>query len=206
MKTAKIITLILLLSCNLLFSISSEALYQKIAGTYGSLSSFQAVIKQDNYFAQLNKSISYEGNIYFTKGKMVIRYNKPYFQRLSVSGGMVELYDSQSKTMFRSKMRPEFGKMNPVEILQLYWKKSTVNIQQGKGNQFNVFLKPFDDPVIVSISAIVNSDSGIVQSLTWTNRNNDKVTYNFSSIKTNAKIPASVWQYTYPKDVQVVEQ
>ncbi len=206
MKTAKIITLILLLSCNLLFSISSEALYQKIAGTYGSLSSFQAVIKQDNYFAQLNKSISYEGNIYFTKGKMVIRYNKPYFQRLSVSGGMVELYDSQSKTMFRSKMRPEFGKMNPVEILQLYWKKSTVNIQQGKGNQVNVFLKPFDDPVIVSISAIVNSDSGIVQSLTWTNRNNDKVTYNFSHIKTNAKIPASVWQYTYPKDVQVVEQ
>ena len=206
MKTAKIITLILLLSCNLLFSISSEALYQKIAGTYGSLSSFQAVIKQDNYFAQLNKSISYEGNIYFTKGKMVIRYNKPYFQRLSVSGGMVELYDSQSKTMFRSKMRPEFGKMNPVEILQLYWKKSTVNIQQGKGNQVNVFLKPCDDPVIVSISAIVNSDSGIVQSLTWTNRNNDKVTYNFSHIKTNAKIPPSVWQYTYPKDVQVVEQ
>lgn len=206
MKTAKIITLILLLSCNLLFSISSEALYQKIAGTYGSLSSFQAVIKQDNYFAQLNKSISYEGNIYFTKGKMVIRYNKPYFQRLSVSGGMVELYDSQSKTMFRSKMRPEFGKMNPVEILQLYWKKSTVNIQQGKGNQVNVFLKPFDDPVIVSISARVNSESGIVQSLTWTNRNNDKVTYNFSHIKTNAKIPASVWQYTYPKDVQVVEQ
>jgi outer membrane lipoprotein-sorting protein len=206
MKTAKIITLILLLCCNFLFGISSEALYQKIAKTYGSLSSFQAVIKQDNYFAQLDKSITYHGNIYFTKGRMVIRYNKPYFQRLSVSGGIVELYDSQSNTLFRSKMRPEFGKMNPVEILQLYWKKSTVNIQQGKGNLVNVFLKPFDDPVIVSISAVVNSESGIVQSLTWTNRNNDKVTYNFSSIKTNAKIPASVWQYTYPKDVQVVEQ
>ncbi|MDD3606088.1 MAG: outer membrane lipoprotein carrier protein LolA [Candidatus Cloacimonas acidaminovorans] len=206
MKTAKIITLILLLCCNFLFGISSEALYQKIAKTYGSLSSFQAVIKQDNYFAQLDKSITYHGNIYFTKGRMVIRFNKPYFQRLSVSGGIVELYDSQSNTLFRSKMRPEFGKMNPVEILQLYWKKSTVNIQQGKGNLVNVFLKPFDDPVIVSISAVVNSESGIVQSLTWTNRNNDKVTYNFSSIKTNAKIPASVWQYTYPKDVQVVEQ
>ena len=206
MKTAKIITLILLLCCNFLFGISSEALYQKIAKTYGSLSSFQAVIKQDNYFAQLDKSITYHGNIYFTKGRMVIRFNKPYFQRLSVSGGIVELYDSQSNTVFRSKMRPEFGKMNPVEILQLYWKKSTVNIQQGKGNLVNVFLKPFDDPVIVSISAVVNSESGIVQSLTWTNRNNDKVTYNFSSIKTNAKIPDSVWQYTYPKDVQVVEQ
>ena len=206
MKTAKIITLILLLCCNFLFGISSEALYQKIAKTYGSLSSFQAVIKQDNYFAQLDKSISYNGNIYFTKGRMVIRYNKPYFQRLIVSGGIVELYDSQSNTVFRSKMRPEFGKMNPVEILQLYWKKSTVNIQQGKGNLVNVFLKPFDDPVIVSISAVVNSESGIVQSLTWTNRNNDKVTYNFSHIKTNAKIPPSVWQYTYPKDVQVVEQ
>ncbi len=206
MKNAKMITLILLLCCNLLLGISSEALYQKIAKTYGSLSSFQAVIKQDNYFASLEKSITYNGNIYFTKGRMVIRYNKPYFQRLIVSGGIVDLYDSQSNTVFRSKMRPEFGKMNPVEILQLYWKKSTVTVQQGKGDLVNVSLKPFDDPVIVSISASVNSATGIVQSLTWSNRNNDKVTYNFSNIKTNAKIPASIWQYTYPKDVQVVEQ
>jgi outer membrane lipoprotein-sorting protein len=123
-----------------------------------------------------------------------------------ISGGIVELYDSESKTVFRSKMRPEFGKMNPVEILQLYWKKSSVNVQSSKGDLANVTLKPYSDPIIVSISAEVETKTGIIQSLSWTNKNNDKVTYNFSNIKTNTKIPASIWQFTYPKDVQVVEQ
>jgi outer membrane lipoprotein-sorting protein len=93
-----------------------------------------------------------------------------------------------------------------VEILQLYWKKSSVNVQSSKGDLANVTLKPYSDPIIVSISAVVDTKTGIIQSLSWTNKNNDKVTYNFSNIKTNTKIPASIWQFTYPKDVQVVEQ
>lgn len=206
MKIAKITPLILFLSCISLLGITSEALHQKIANTYSSFSSFQANLKQENYFAQLNKSITYQGNIYFTKGRMVMRFTKPSFQRLMISGRIVELYDSESKTVFRSKMRPEFGKMNPVEILQLYWKKSSVNVQSSKGDLANVTLKPYSDPIIVSISAVVDTKTGIIQSLSWTNKNNDKVTYNFSNIKTNTKIPASIWQFTYPKDVQVVEQ
>lgn len=206
MKTSKIIPLLLFLLCSSLFSINSEALYQKIAKTYGSFSSFQANLKQVNYFSQLDKSVTYQGSIFFTRGRMVIRFTKPTFQRLMVSGGIVELYDAESKTVFRSKMLPEFGKMNPVEILQLYWKKSLVKVQQGKGDLVSVSLKPYNDPVITSISANVDSKTGIVNSLSWTNKNNDRVTYNFANISTNAKIPASVWQFTYPKDVQVVEQ
>ncbi|MEN6445871.1 MAG: outer membrane lipoprotein carrier protein LolA [Candidatus Cloacimonas sp.] len=206
MKTSKIIPLLLFLLCTSLFSINSEALYQKIAKTFGSFSSFQANLKQVNYFSQLDKSVTYQGSIFFTRGRMVIRFTKPTFQRLMVSGGIVELYDAESKTVFRSKMLPEFGKMNPVEILQLYWKKSLVKVQQGKGDLVSVSLKPYNDPIITSISANVDSKTGIVNSLSWTNKNNDRVTYNFANISTNAKIPASVWQFTYPKDVQVVEQ
>lgn len=209
MKKIKLfaLTTILLLSCCIgLQAINSEALYQKITSTYGSLSSFQANVKQDNYFAQIKKDISYSGNIYFTRGRMVIKYDKPNVQRLMVKSGTVELYDAQSKTIFRSRMRPEFSKMNPVEILQLYWKKSTVKMLGSKGNVTEVSLKPIDDPSISQMSAFINHKTGIVQSLSYIDTSGNRVTYTFSGIKTNARIPEAVWQFSPPKDVQVVEQ
>lgn len=200
------IVLLLVLCYASLTAITTDALYSKINSTYGALSSFQASVKQTNYFAQIKKSITYQGNIYFTKGRMVIKFDKPNLQRLSISSGTVDLYDAQSKSVLRSRMRPEFGKMNPVEILQLYWKKSTVRIVSTQGNLTEVSLKPFDDPMITAMTASVNSKTGIIQTLSYTDAGANKVSYIFSGIKTNTRIPESVWKFSYPKGVQVVEQ
>lgn len=205
MKKLSVIAIFLLV-LTYVGAIGPDALSAKLEKTYGSFSSFQANLKQDNHFAQLGKSITYRGNIYFIKGRMVIRYDKPSFQRLQISGGMVELYDQSSKTVFRSRMRPEFGKMNPVEILQLYWKKSKVSIVETKDNFYEVNLTPFSDPMIVKLTAKVNAKTYMVHSLSYTDANGNRVDYSFSGIKTNAVIPNSVWQYTYPKNTQVVEQ
>lgn len=201
-----IYTSLLLLICVCTHAITSDALFKKISSTYGGLSSFQASVQQTNYFAQIKKSISYQGNIYFTKGRMVIKFDKPNTQRLSISGGTVDLYDAQSKTVLRSRMRPEFGKMNPVEILQVYWKKSTVRILGTKGNFTEVSLKPFDDPMITGLTATINHKTGLIHTLGYSDANSNKVSYSFSGIKTNARISESVWKYSYPKGVQVVEQ
>lgn len=205
MRTIKLVVF-LLFSCSLLWGQSADALYTKIASVYSELSSFQAEVKQDNYYAQIKKSISYRGKIYFTRGRMVIRFDKPNFQRLAISGGYVDLYDAQSKTVFRSRMKPEFGKMNPVEILQSYWKKSKVTILDKQGDISKVRLVPFNDPLIASLTASVNTKTGLVQTLGYTDANGNQVDYSFSGIKTNNKIPASIWEYTYPKEVQVVQQ
>jgi outer membrane lipoprotein-sorting protein len=205
MRTIKLVVF-LLFSCSLLWGQSADALYTKIASVYSELSSFQAEVKQDNYYAQIKKSISYRGKIYFTRGRMVIRFDKPNFQRLAISGGYVDLYDAQSKTVFRSRMKPEFGKMNPVEILQSYWKKSKVTILDKQGDISKVRLVPFNDPLIASLTASINTKTGLVQTLGYTDANGNKVDYSFSGIKTNNKIPASIWEYTYPKEVQVVQQ
>lgn len=205
MKKLSIFTLFLLVFA-WLSAISSDALYAKMQKAYGSFSSFQANVKQDNHFAQLGKSISYSGNIYFVKGRMVIRYDKPSFQRLQISGGMVELYDQGSKTVFRSRMRPEFGKMNPVEILQLYWKKSKVSVAEAKDKFYEVSLIPQSDPLIVKLNARISTKTSLIHSLSYTDANGNKVSYSFSGIKTNAAIPASVWSYVYPKETQVVQQ
>lgn len=206
MKTTIRLLFLFLLGSTVLSAQSTDALYLKISKVYGEVSSFQAEIAQNNYYAQMKKSISYQGKIYFTKGKMVIRFDKPNFQRLMMSGNTVDLYDAQSKTVFRSRMRPEFGKMNPVEVLQLYWKKSKVNILDKKGTVTTVKLIPFSDPLIASLTAKISNKTGFVMWLSYTDLSGNKVDYSFSSVKTNAPIPASVWDYSYPKDVQVVQQ
>ncbi|MDY0151978.1 MAG: outer membrane lipoprotein carrier protein LolA [Candidatus Cloacimonas sp.] len=205
MKTIKLAILFLLAS-TILSAQSTDALYLKISKVYGEVSSFQAEIKQDNYYAQIKKSISYQGKIFFSKGKMVIRFEKPNFQRLMINGNSVSLYDAQSKTVFRSRMRPEFGKMNPVEILQHYWKKSKVTVLDKQGTLTSVQLIPYSDPLIASLTANISNKTGFVMYLSYTDVRGNKVGYNFSSIKTNAPINASVWNYAYPKDVQMVEQ
>jgi len=203
-KLSLLAALILILTA--LNAIGPDTLYKKLEKTYGSFSSFQATLKQENHFAQIGKSITYSGNIYFSKGRMVIRYDKPAFQRLMITGGIVELYDQGSKTVFRSRMRPEFGKMNPVEILQLYWKKSKVSLKEDKKILCQATLTPFSDPLIKSLSAEINTKTGIINNLSYSDANGNKVKYSFSGIKTNAVIPSSVWQYSYPKNTQVVEQ
>ncbi|MDP2174098.1 MAG: outer membrane lipoprotein carrier protein LolA [Candidatus Cloacimonadaceae bacterium] len=201
--------LILLLLCCLAISLSatgSAEIHAKMQGAYKSLSSFQANVSQTNYYPQLKRSIVYDGRIYFSPGRMLMSFDKPHTQLLKIENSRVELYDAQSNTLFKAQMLPQFGKMNPVEILQLYWTKSTVKIIRESGDIVSVKLIPKDDPLIISLNASINKKSGLVQSLSYSDSSGNTVTYAFSGIKTNAAIPSGVWSFSYPKDAQIIEQ
>jgi outer membrane lipoprotein-sorting protein len=185
---------------------STDALYNKLQAAYDKLTSFQAAVSQNNYYTQVKKSITYTGNIYFTQGRMLMHFTKPGIQRLLIQNGKVELYDAGSKTVFKSPMQPEFGRMNPVEILQLYWTKSSVTVVSEDKTNATVKLMPAKDDMVNSLSATLNKSSGIVSKLSYTDKSGNSVTYSFSNIKLNGSIPASVWKYEYPKGTQIVEQ
>ncbi len=185
---------------------SSSVLYTKLQTTYKSLSSFQANVQQSNYYPQLKKSIDYTGMIYFTPGRMLMSFTKPGIQRLLIQKGKVELYDAASKTVFKADMLPEFGKMNPVEILQLYWTKSAVTVTSEDSATASVKLVPTKDDLVSSLTATINKSSGIVSKLSYKDKSGNSVTYSFSGIKLNAGISASVWNFSYPKGVQFVDQ
>jgi len=206
MKKIRLLLLLLSLMCTMLSGMSSQELYKKLNNTYGNIKSYQAEVKQDNYFAQIKKSISYQGRIYFSQGRMLMHFTKPNVQRLYISGGKAELYDAQSKTLFRSAIKPEFGKMNPVEILQTYWTKSQVKLTGTSGNISNVQLLPAKDPMISRITASINHKTGLISKLAYTDASGNQVSYTFTAVKLNGGIPASVWNYTYPKGVQVIQQ
>jgi outer membrane lipoprotein-sorting protein len=202
----KKINLLIILCFGLLWAQSTDELHKKLNTRYDGLQSFQAEVKQTNYFSQIKQSIVYHGKLYFSPGRMVMHFDKPNVQRLMVSSGNAELYDASSNTILRSKMLPEFGKMNPVEILQHYWSKSEVSIVSKDQNMTTLRLIPQKDPMIKELTAKIDTKSGLVHSLGYSDAASNTVSYEFSNIRTNQSIPASVWKFAYPKDVQVISQ
>jgi len=205
-KLLILLPLLLALCATATAATTTAQLYTRLQSAYNGLSSFQANVKQSNYYPQLKRTISYDGMLYFTPGRMLMHFTSPSVQRLQIEGGKVDLYDSQSNTVFRSTIRTEFSMLNPLEILQLYWNKSTVTITKEEGRLVSVTLKPKQDELVTSLAATINSSSGIVQTLSYTDKTGNTVTYSFSNIKPNAGIAATVWSFSYPQGVQIVEQ
>lgn len=204
MKKSIFVLLALLAAMTAAHAQSSSELYTKLQSAYKNLSSFQAGVQQSNYYPQLKKTITYSGKIYFTPGRMLMSFDKPGKQLLKIDSGQVELYDASSNTLFQSAVQPQFGKMNPVEILQLYWTKSTVSVTSQTKTAASVKLVPKQDELVSFLTATLNPSSGIVSKLSYTDKSGNSVTYNFSGIKLNGQIPASVWNQSYPKGVQII--
>lgn len=204
----KKIALLLILAALLasLAAVSTQDLYKKLSSAHAGISSYQASVSQSNYYPQLKKTITYTGTMYFSGGRMLMHFTKPGVQRLLIENGQVQLYDAMSNTLYKGEIMPQFGRMNPLEILQLYWDRSTVSITGQKGDIVSVSLKPVKDPMLKSLSASVNYKSGLVQSLSYSDSGGNRVSYSFSGIKLNAGIASSVWKYSYPKNVQVIQQ
>ncbi|HNT52762.1 MAG TPA: hypothetical protein PKH19_05115, partial [Candidatus Syntrophosphaera sp.] len=71
--------------CGLLSAATgTAALYAKLQAAYKNLSSFQAELKQTNYYPQLKRSIVYNGRIYFTPGRLLMSFDKPSVQRMQI--------------------------------------------------------------------------------------------------------------------------
>lgn len=202
MKTKFFITLVMILMALSLSAVKQGELYQTISAAYQSISSYQATVQQSNYFADLKKTINYSGNMYFTPGRLLVHFDKPTTQRMLIEKGKFTLYDAGSNTIYTSEIVDQYRRMNPLELLQLYWAKSTVSVSKGKGELMNVELKPKKDAMLASISASVNGKTGVIQSLSYKAHSGNTVKYGFSNIKINQGIAESVWQYSYPKDAQ----
>lgn len=201
----KKISLILLLLTSLLAAQSTEELHSRLLKRYGSITSFQADVEQENHYVQLGKSLSYSGKFYFQQNEMLMAFSSPSVQRLYIKNGKAELYDKQSNALFKSAVMPQFNKMNPLQILQLYWQKSDVSLLETNAGISKVRLVPHQDALIGSIEAWIDA-SGLVSRLSYMDKQSNRVTYSFSDIRINRSIAPEVWIFKYPSDTQIIEQ
>jgi outer membrane lipoprotein-sorting protein len=202
----KKISFLLMLLSSILYAQNGAELYQKLNQRYGTLQSFQAEVSQRNFYSNIEQEITYRGRLYFQPGKMLMSFEQPNVQRLYIYSGLAELYDGASKTLYRNEILPELSKMNPLEILQLYWNKSELQILSQAEGKSRIRLIPRQDPMLEELEAIIESKSGIVSYLSYTDRSENTVSYSFSNIITDRQIPRRVWQFSYPEDTRIIEQ
>lgn len=206
MKRINCLLLVLIILNVSLSAITPHELRQQINKSYGALKTWQANLTQTNYFRQLDKHITYHGRIYYSGERLLITFDRPHRQRLSIENTRVQLFDSQTNTVFRTSILPEFGKMNPVNILRHYWSLSTVTIPKSDSKTVCVVLIPKSDPMIRQINARIRRSNWIVEQFSYQDSGGNTVTYDFANIRLNAAIPATVWDFRIPADAQVIEQ
>ncbi|MDI3503293.1 MAG: hypothetical protein PWP64_229 [Candidatus Cloacimonadota bacterium] len=200
----KKLSLALLLIWGILSAQSSAELYQRLSSRYSKLTSFQANLEQHNFYYGLNKEISYQGKIYFQAGKLLMSFSEPNVQRLYIDKGKAELYDGASHILYKSDILPEYSRMNPLEILQLYWDQAKVQILENSNGHSRVKLSLQKDPMLKEIEALIDDNTGLVKELSYIDNSDNVVSYYFTKILIDTKIPEDVWLYNYPEDTQII--
>ncbi|MBM4403758.1 MAG: outer membrane lipoprotein carrier protein LolA [Candidatus Cloacimonetes bacterium] len=206
MKRISALILVSLILSVTLSALNTHDIHQQIDKRYGALKTWQADLTQTNFFRQLDRKITYQGKIYYRPERLLIDFDRPHRQRLTIAGTRVQLYDSQTNTVYKTAILPEFGKMNPVDILRHFWSSSTVSITKQDSKTVSVQLIPQNDPMIKQLNARIRRSDWIVEQLSYQDSGGNSVTYDFANIRINAAIPDGIWEFRLPKDVQVIEQ
>jgi outer membrane lipoprotein-sorting protein len=75
-----------------LLAISPAEVHTKLVNAYNRISSFQAGVSQTNNYSSLKRTITYQGNIYYVPGKMLMHFTRPQIQRLQIDNGKITMY------------------------------------------------------------------------------------------------------------------
>jgi outer membrane lipoprotein-sorting protein len=208
MNTKKF-TILLVLFCwslVILHALPGDRTYEKMVSTYGKLTSWQADLIQTNYFKQTKTSLKSTGTIYFQTSRLAIRYAKPNEQALVITGGKLTMYDKTNNTVLKSSLDSAVQSLNPVEIVKSYWQKSARVVLKDSKRFTTLQLKPKADKQAKVIEFTVDNLTGLITALSYTDPAGNSVSFAFSNLKSNHKIPAKVFQLTYPKTAQIFEQ
>lgn len=197
-----LLTILLIILCNVLTASPIEVAYNKMLNSYSRLNSWQAVINQTNYFVQTKTSLKSSGNFYFQKGKIAIRYNKPNEQRMLIQKGIVTIYDKSSNSYMKTELVSAVQSLNPAEIVKSYWQKSDNTVMSSTRESTVISIKPKKDEQIKEIKATIANKSGYITRFVYTDIQGNTVTISFTGMKVNKAIAASVWNLNIPANAK----
>jgi outer membrane lipoprotein-sorting protein len=183
-----------------------EDAYANIEKAYSDLTSWQSVIVQTNYFFQQKTTLKSQGNFYYQTNQVAIHYTKPAPQSIIIKDGGITIYDKSSKTAVKSRLESSVQSLNPITIVKTYWQISGKTLLSEKNNKTQIRLKPREDKRISEITFTMDNGSGFITSLFYKDIGGNTVSMDFTGIKANKTIPASVWNLKLPKDIKIINR
>ncbi len=201
----RILVVIILSMTIALFSLSNNDAYVNIKNAYSNLEQFQADITQLNTFESENIEIESKGIFYYTKERIAIKYSEPQKQEIYMNGNQVLFFDADSNTCVEMMNNDSQVHLNPVYMIDNYWKYSDKKIKKLKGN-YVIILRPLQEKEFIQIDVHVNKKTFLIERLVYIDIGNNVVDIKFQNINTVDKIKADVWKLNLPEDVNYIKR
>lgn len=188
---------------------------------YKALSSLQSNVSRTQYNAQLRETDNWSGKLVMVPGKgrevsFRLDWTKPREEILSVAKGKYQLYIPGRKMAYRGSTNSQRSRqsgggalnmltMSEADLRANYEVKYIGQVTLAGTEVWHLQLDPKTKQDFKFAELWVNSDGMPIQARI-TAQNNDTDTFQFSAIRRNERINASVFSVKVEKDTQIITQ
>jgi outer membrane lipoprotein-sorting protein len=194
----KKVILLILLTCSIYLSAAQlDDIYQQVTARYSAIKTFEAVLNQENYWSEIDRTKAASGKIYYNSDSLFISYLPPDEQELFVHGNTVIMHDKKSgQAIYMDK--GEFF-IRPVEIIKAYWQDSEKQLISSHDNETQLLLNKDNEEILIGLN------NGLIISVLIKDENNNSVKYLFSQEKINAELPDNIFIPAFPYETNIID-
>ncbi len=179
----------------------------RINQKYGSAETFTADFTQKNTWSELDVVKVSRGTMYFAKHKFCMRYSSPDGQYLLVDADSMLVYDSASNQAIITF--PDTGEsgLRPDRILSYYaGDDAKITVVERSESLLYIRIEPRDVRDIKRIEATIDTETSTIESVGYTDVENNTVKYQFENIEINKKIEPGVFHFEIPFGATLIDQ
>lgn len=205
-KVVKIIVILISFSTSLL-AISSQDLYKQLINKYGSIESFQADIKQNSYYSEIDYSNESQGKIFYDKENLHIGYFTPREEIISLIDTLVYIYQAEEDRLIITYADSSFVSLNIAYLIEKVWDNNLVQIEE-QDDFYLVNVNLEDDNLLANISKIefeISKETSLVERLQYEDYSDNKVNIKFSNILLNVRPKESFWEIESSDKTQIID-
>ncbi|MBI5194336.1 MAG: outer membrane lipoprotein carrier protein LolA [Nitrospirae bacterium] len=206
----------------------SNEVISKLQSTYSSIKDFTISFTQRSSIKGFGEKV-FEGKLYIKKPKMIRwDYSRPAKQNIYINGKTAILYIPDQKQAIKQDLsrnpdaEPALGLLSNIEKWQDIF---TINVApspavgegatfippplpgggKGEGDRIRMVLTPKNMATVEKVLVEIDKESYLINKLTIFEKAGNKVSFNFSNIKTNNNLKDKLFDFTIPKGVEVLE-
>jgi outer membrane lipoprotein carrier protein len=184
-----------------------------VRDTYQALTDLSADFSQSTTVPGFATTLQSKGKLYLAKGKMRWDYTEPSNQQIYVNDRRIQYYIPAHKQVIVSTLAPENDDQIPLHLLMtlerldqdftVAWENPASPRQEREYRLRLVPKQPAADLEYVTVG--VDVERGVVTSVALHPKNGNVSSFVFSRLAVNPRLDASLFSFTVPSGIEVVE-
>jgi len=184
-----------------------------VQDTYRTLSDLSADFTQTTTVSGFSTVLTSKGRVYLAKGKMRWDYTEPSNQQIYVNDARIQYYIPAHKQVIVSPLSPENDDQIPLHLLMtldrlddrftVAWEDAAAPRRDGA---YRLRLTP-KTPVadLDHVTVGIDAERRVVTAVALHPKNGGVSSFVFSRLVVNPRLAASVFSFTVPEGIEVVE-